>query len=112
MQLYVELWNAKQAWLDLTPEERQAYFDKVGEEIGKLTEAGIEIVGFAINNEDTSHRSDHRYLAVWKMPSTDHVQMLEESVSGAGWYEYFDQVNAGGELIPPPAALEDMVNLK
>ncbi|MGM0531873.1 MAG: DUF6616 family protein [Bacteroidota bacterium] len=112
MQLYVELWNAKQPWLDLSQEERQFYFDKVGEEIGKLTEAGIEIIGFALNNEDTSHRSNHRYLAVWKMPSPDHVKMLEDSVSQAGWYEYFDQLNAGGDLISPPEALGDMINLK
>jgi len=112
MQLYVELWNAKQPWLDLSPEERQTYFDMVGEEIGKLTDAGIDLVGFAINGENTSNRSNHRYLAVWKMPTTDHVKMLEDSVSQAGWYKYFDQVNAGGELIPPPAALDDMINMK
>ncbi len=111
MQLYVELWNAKQAWLDLSTEERQSYFDKVGSEINTLTKEGIEIVGFALNKEDTSHRSDHRYLAVWKMPTPGHVKMLEDSVSEAGWYEYFDQVNAGGELISPPDALGDMVNL-
>ncbi|HMB97747.1 MAG TPA: DUF6616 family protein [Balneolaceae bacterium] len=46
MQLYVELWNAKQPWLDLSPEERQTYFDMVGEEIGKLTDAGIDLVVF------------------------------------------------------------------
>ncbi len=112
MQLYVELWNAKQPWLDLSPEERQSYFDKVGSEIKKLTDAGIEVVGFAINDEDTSHRSNHRYVAVWKMPSPDHVKMLEDSVSQAGWYKYFEQVNASGKLISPPEALEDMINLK
>lgn len=112
MHLYVELWNVKQPWLDLSAEERQSYFDKVGSEIEKMTDAGIEIVGFAINNENTSHRSDHRYLAVWKMPTPEHVKMLEESVSQAGWYQYFDQVNAGGKLISPPEALEDMINLK
>lgn len=110
--LYVELWNAKQAWLDLNTAERQAFFTKVGGEIKKLTEAGIEVLGFAVNDEETPYRSEHRYIAVWKMPSKEHVEMLENSVSQAGWYDYFEQVNARGELIPPPVALEDMVKLK
>lgn len=72
----------------------------------------IEMLGFAVNDEETSHRSDHRYVAVWKMPSKEQVKMLEDSVSQAGWYNYFEQVNARGKLIPPPAALEDMIRLK
>lgn len=110
--LYVELWNPKQAWMDLSAEERQAFFDKVGGEIQKLTEEGIEIVGFAVNDDETPYRSDHKYMAVWKMPSKEHVEMLEESVSQAGWYNYFEQVNARGELLSPPAALEDMVKFE
>ena len=109
--LYVELWTPKQAWLDLSKEERQAYFDKVGGEIQKLTNAGIKIIGFAVNDQETPHRSNHQYIAVWQMSSKEHVEMLEESVAQAGWYNYFEQENARGELIPPPAALEDMVKL-
>ncbi len=111
MHLYVELWKARPEWLALSVEERQQYFDKIGAEIQKLTEAGVEIVGFAINDEETPHRGDYRYLAVWKMPSLEQVEMLERSVEQAGWHEYFEQVNARGELIPPPQALEDMASL-
>lgn len=110
--LYVELWNPKQAWMVLSAEERQDFFDKVGGEIQNLTKEGIEILGFAVNDEETPYRSDHKYIAVWRMPSKKLVEMLEESVSRAGWYNYFEQVNARGELITPPAALEDMVELK
>ncbi len=110
--IYVELWNPKQAWLDLSTEQRQVFFSKVGGEIQKLTQEGIEVLGFAVNDEETPYRSDHKYIAVWKMPSKKHVEMLEKSVSEAGWYDYFEQVNARGELIPPPAALEDMVKFK
>ena len=111
-QLYVELWNARPAWLELSEQERGAYFDKVGSEIEKLTREGIEIVGFALNDQETPNRSEYRYVAVWRLPSKEHVAMLEKSVSEAGWYEYFDQVNARGELISPPVALGDMVKLK
>jgi hypothetical protein len=101
MHLYAELWKAWPKWLALAVGERKQYFDNVGTEIQKLTDAGVEVVGFAINDEDTPNRGDYRYLAVWKMPS------LEQS----GWYEYFEQVNARGELIPPPDALGDMARL-
>lgn len=107
--LYVELWNPKQAWLDLSKEERQNFFDEVGGEIQNLMGEGVEVLGFAVNDEGTPFRSDHQYIAVWKMPSKDQVNMLEESVSRTGWYDYFDQVNARGKLISPPVALEDMV---
>jgi uncharacterized protein (TIGR02246 family) len=111
--LYVELWNPTQAWLDLSPEDRKAYFTKVGGEIQKLTGAGVEVLGFAVNDNDkeTPHRSDHRYVAVWEMPSKEQVKMLEDSVSQAGWYNYFEQVNARGKLVSPPTALEDMISL-
>ncbi len=110
-QLYVELWNAKPAWLALSEKERSEYFEKVGSEIEKLMKEGIELVGFALNDQETPHRSDYRYIAAWTLPSKDHVDMLEESVYEAGWYRYFDQVNARGELVPPPVALGDMIKL-
>ena len=77
MHLYVELWKARPKWLALPAEKRKQYFDKVGSEIQKLTDAGVEIVGFAINDGDTPHRCDSRYLAVWKLPSLEQVEMLE-----------------------------------
>lgn len=108
--LYVELWTPKQAWLDLDQEERQGFFDHVGGELEKLGKEGVEILGFGLNDQETPHRSDHNYFAVWKMPSKDHVEMLEESVEGSGWYDYFEQVNARGKWMAPPVALEHMVN--
>ena len=103
--------GTKQAWLDLSKEERQAFFNRVGGEIKKLMSQGVEVLGFAVNDEETPFRSDHQYIAVWKMPSAEQVEMLEKSVSRTGWYDYFDQVNARGQLISPPAALEDMVKI-
>jgi hypothetical protein len=34
---------------------------------------------------------------------------FEQSVERAGFHGYFEQINARGELIPPEAALGDMV---
>lgn len=63
MILYVELWNARPAWLALSQQERGAYMAQLAPAIGQLLSAGIEIVGWSLNDADTPHRSAHQYLA-------------------------------------------------
>lgn len=110
--LYVEVWTPKQAWLNLSKENRQEFLNKVGGEIQKLSNEGIDVLGFAMHDPETPYRAGHQYIAVWQMPSQKHGEMLEERISKAGWYEYFEQVNASGKLVPLPAALEDLAGLK
>ena len=112
MYLYVELWNVTQKWMDLSKEERRAYFDKVGGGMKQLMEQGVENVGWAMNDEHTPYRSDYRYMAVWKMPSLDYVEKLEKAVADAGWHDYFKQVNARGQIIPLPEAMDTLINLE
>ena len=112
MYLYVELWNVTQKWMDLSKEDRRAYFDKVGGGIKELMGAGVENVGWAMNDEHTPYRSDYRYMAVWKMPSIDYVEKLERAVADAGWHDYFSQVNARGQIIPLTTAIDKLINLK
>ena len=112
MHLYVELWNARPEWLALSEGARQNYIAQVGPGIKKLGEAGVELGGFALNDPDTPHRSAYRYLAVWKMPGgRSQVRLLEQILDEAGWHDYFEQVNARGELVEPQVVLKDMVRL-
>ncbi len=106
--LYTELWSPKDAWLELPTEEREAYFEQVSEGIETLLAEGVEIIGWAVVEGDGPHSTDHDYMAVWRMPSETHVEMLEGAVEEAGWHDYFDQVNAEGEFVPPEVALEHM----
>lgn len=111
MYLYVELWNARPEWLALSGEEKQAYLKQVGTGIQTLTDAGVELVGFALNEEETPYRAAYRYLAAWKMPGKEQIILLENILEQARWHDYFDQVNARGELLAPEAALADMASL-
>ena len=111
MYLYVELWKAKSEWLELSQEERQEYMSQLGPAIESLAKAGVEIVGWATNDSETPYRGDYGYIAVWKMPDKGLVQQFEETVEQAGWYKYFDQINARGELGTPESVIGDMVNL-
>lgn len=112
MYLYVELWNVTQDWMDLSKEERREFFENAKAGIQQLMEAGVENVGWAMNDEHTPHRSDYRYMAVWKMPSEEYVKKLEEGVQEAGWYKYFSQQNSRGRIMELPEAIDFLVNLE
>ena len=111
MYMFVEQWKARPEWLVLSQQEREKYVSKVGQAIEDLLKAGIEIVGFALNDQDTPHRSDYRYFSEWKLPDKKLLQQFEQAIEQSGWYQYFEQTNARGEFIQPDAALGDMINL-
>lgn len=110
MYLFVELWNVRQAWLDLSTDERQAYANGVGGAVGQLLEAGIEIIGWS-KLDVAEYPSGYVYMAVYKMPSLAAVELFEKTVSEAGWYNYFEQINARGTLESPVDVLGQLVAL-
>ena len=112
MYLYVELWNVTQEWMNLSKDERREFFEKAKVELQQLQQAGVENLGWAMNDEHTPYRSDYRYMAVWKMPSEEYVKKLEESVEAMGWYKYFSQQNSRGKIMELPQAMEFLINLE
>ena len=111
MKYFIEAWKAKQAWLDLTKEERGDYMAQLGPAIEQLTAAGTEIITWGINDSDTSHRLEHDFFAVWKFPTTDLTKTFEDTVEGAGWYNYFEQVNMKGSPASPNDIIGHIINL-
>ncbi len=97
MIYFIELWNAKQAWLDLTPAERGEYMQQVGGHIQGLIEQGVKILTWSINDANTSHRANYDYFAVWTFPNQEMADSFQQLVEGAGWYNYFEQVNVMGQ---------------
>lgn len=112
MYLYVELWNVTEKWMKLSKEERREFFDEIGGSMQDLMGSGVELTGWAMNDEHTPYRSDYRYMAVWKMPSYDYVEKLEKAVADSKWHKYFSQVNSRGEVIPLPEIIEKLINLE
>jgi hypothetical protein len=111
MHLMIEVWNAKPAWLALSQEERGAYMANIGPAIEQLLGAGVEIVGWGSNDADTSNRANYQYFAVWKMPNKEIVNQFEQAVEQAGWYNYFDQYNLRGEIVPVEQVIGEHVAL-
>ncbi|MCJ7420523.1 DUF6616 family protein [Sphingomicrobium astaxanthinifaciens] len=112
MYIYVELWKAKQKWLDMEHSDRKNYLSRVQESIGNLVSLGIEPLHFALLDKDVPHSVDYRYLAVWKMPDRRAAETLERDVEAAGFHDLFEQVNARGEETTPEGLFEDMAALK
>jgi haloalkane dehalogenase len=111
MYLFVECWKARPEWLALTPEARGAYMAQLGQGIGELLKAGVEVISWSMNDQDTSNRSPFDYFAVWKFPNKEMVKGFEQIVEQSGWYNYFDQVNLSGAVSDPMASITQMVNL-
>jgi len=111
MYLYIEIRNAKPAWLILSKEERGAYMADMGSVLGDLLSQGIEIVGCGINDPETPHRNDSQYFAVWKMENKEQAQQFEHVIEQAGFYNYFEQTNLRGEMMPAEALISQQIGL-
>jgi len=111
MYLFIETWKPTQAWLHLTKEERTNYVTAVGEAIKQLTDAGVEIEGWGLNDDDTDKNNGFDYFAVWKFPNKELVKQFEAMVTAAGWYNYFEQLNCSGIITTPQQVLGHSINL-
>lgn len=111
MKYFIEAWTAKQTWLDLPKQERGEYMAQLGPAIQLLAEAGTEIITWGVNDKDTTHRFEHDFFAVWKFPTEELAKTFEATVEGAGWYNYFEQVNIKGGPSSPDDIIAQIINL-
>jgi hypothetical protein len=108
---YIELWKAKQAWLDMSKDERGKYMTALGPAIQGLVENGAQIVSWGNNEASTFCRGAYDYFAVWTFPNIETAKNFEKLVEGAGWYNYFDQVNVMGTAGGPQDVIGKMIEL-
>ncbi len=111
MITYIELWKAKQAWKDLSKEERGNYLTALGPAIQQLLESGVQIVSWGSNETSTFNKADYDYFAVWTFPGLEPAQNFEKIVEGAGWYNFFDQVNVMGQVSSPQEVMGKMIEI-
>jgi hypothetical protein len=110
MYIFVECWKARPEWLAQNKETRAAYMAQLGKGIDALIKAGAEIVSWSINDPGISNRAPFDYFAVWKFPDREVAKGFEEIIMQSGWYNYFDQVNMGGEVADPSPCIGHMIN--
>ncbi|MEM9918892.1 MAG: DUF6616 family protein [Bacteroidota bacterium] len=96
MIYFVELWRAKPSWEALSTDERTAYMGQVGSAIQGLIEQGVKILTWSKNDEKTDRKIAYDYMAIWTFPNQELADGFQKLVEGAGWYNYFEQVNFMG----------------
>jgi hypothetical protein len=111
MITYIELWQAKQSWINLSAEERGNYLTALGPAIQQLLSDGAQIVSWGINDGTTFRRVDFDYFAVWSFTDEKAAIAFEKLVESAGWYNYFEQVNARGNAGSPQEVMAHMMSL-
>ena len=97
MIYFIELWNAKPAWLELSAEERGNYMAQIGPHIQTLLDKGTKINTWSVNNNNTDKRAAFDFFAIWSFPDQETANGFQQLVQQAGWYNYFDQINLMGQ---------------
>ncbi|MEW2502861.1 haloalkane dehalogenase [Amycolatopsis sp. NPDC047767] len=110
-QLFIELYKYKPAWLELSAAERRRFAMALPTALGSLQERGLEILGYGPNDPATDHRADFDFFSVYRLPDAELLRELQAGIAESGWYDYFEQVNAGGPALTPAAALLQNVML-
>lgn len=111
-QIFVEMYNYKQNWIDLTVPEREAFIGTVASALGELQTAGVEVLGYAVNDPATDHRAPYDFFCVYPVPDVGTQRTFEAGIAASGWYEYFDQVNLSGAARTPAGTLMKNVLLQ
>ncbi len=111
MNVFIELWKAKDAWKNLPLTERQDYVAQIGPVMDDLMNRGLVIDAWGINEDETKYKSEYDFFAVSKLPTEELLKEFEAIIEAAGWYNYFEQVNISGSLISPEEVIGKMLKI-
>ena len=106
-QLFVELYNYKDAWRETSSEQRHQFVEGVMQSIGTLADSGIEILGCAHNDLATDRRAPYDFFCVYRVADQQAQKTFFDEIERSGWYDRFDQVNLSGPALNPPGLLFD-----
>lgn len=110
MNIYIELWKAKEAWLSLPNSEKQLYMAKMQPSIPVFLDKGAKIHSWGQSNKANDNIADFNWFAVWEFPNEDLIIEFEALLDGAKWYDYFEQINISGENVGPEVIIGQMIN--
>lgn len=111
MKVFIEFWKAKEAWKQLSKEERGAYVTKTGPVIQDLVAKGVTIDAWGMNDNTSPYRAKYDFYAVTKLPTQELLDSFQDVIEGAGWYDYFEQINMSGEDLGVEAVIGKMIDM-
>lgn len=111
MKIFIELWKAKDAWKEMSLSDRQNYVGQIGPVMQDMISRGVVIEAWGLNEDASQYRADYDFFGVTKFPTPELLSEFEAIVEGAGWYNYFEQVNVTGTVMSPEEVIGKMLEL-
>ncbi len=111
MKVFIEFWKAKDAWHQLSKEERGAYLGQIAPAMQGLVSKGAIFDAWGLNDDTSPYRAEYDFYAITKLPTQELLDSFQAIVEGSGWYTYFDQINLTGDNIGPEAVIGKMIEL-
>lgn len=105
-QIFIELYNYRASWQALSTGERRRFADLILADAQGLTQYGVEVIGWGMNDPDTDRRAPWDFFCVYRVPNAEFQRVFEAKISSSKWYEYFEQVNVSGASLSPTALLD------
>ena len=84
---------------------------QIGPVMKDLVSKGVVIDAWGINEDSSPYRADYDFFAVTKLPTQELLDSFQSIVEGAGWYDYFEQINMSGEDIGAEQVIGKMIEL-
>lgn len=106
-----ELYSPKSAWLALDADQRTDFFAAIGEGMKALASLGVEALALGAVEAGKIHAAPHAFFALWRFPDEAALDALLGGIAAAGWHDYFDTINAGGEDVGFAGHLEQLAAL-
>lgn len=108
--VFIELYSENENWAATPKDVRGQYIENVIAAVGQVAAQGIEVLAYGANDTDIQNRAPYDFFAIYKVPDPAALAMLQDAINGSGWYDYFDQVNIGGQTIDAFAVLRSHVD--
>ncbi|MDB5583666.1 MAG: hypothetical protein JWR80_8842 [Bradyrhizobium sp.] len=102
-QIFIELFNYKNSWHELSERARVEYLEAVLDAVNRQKEDGVEVISWGFNASATDRRAPYDFYCVYVTPSAEYQRGFEAAISAAGWYDYFEQINVSGAVSTPDA---------
>ena len=94
--IFIELYTATPAWTALPPDQRTAFFARIGAGMQQFDPARITPVAMGRVAADAAHGGSEQFHAVWRCASREDADALVEGIAATGWHQYFATTNVVG----------------
>ncbi|HZX78227.1 MAG TPA: DUF6616 family protein [Lysobacter sp.] len=94
----VELYSPNAVWKALPREQRIRFLNRVAEGVAKLPSGEVEVLALTDTDGTIDSAAAHRFMGIWRFPEPATRDILLSAIRASGWYEYFEHVNASGQV--------------